>query len=432
MRNIRVLILTATIALCMAVFPGSAVAEDEIPDICKIPVLFVHGYFAGPGMTWDTMVGRFKDDGCPDSHLMAPEFNDRTGCNPEHGRQISFWVDVLTERTGSPYVNIVAHSMGGLDTRYYIRYLCGYRRVKHVVTLGGAHHGTITACAEPVSCGADSMCRGTSMDSWTENPFLVQINSCDETPGNDVMYTSVWSDYDEIIIPQESSIIDGAENIELDAFGVGHLGVCLSGESYGYVKDTFRDQRGSNTTVEDDYSPCVTWCPPLDIEEEAEPEAELELETEGDGDIDLNDPEPDIDLDPDPVVEEDPELADDIMETEAVEDDMAEDMDSSAEDESVVDGDEPENDEDDTSGDTTVGEADDDQDKIFTEEDIDYPSICDEWDDGEEDDSSDASGEGTDTSEPPSGSSDSGCTGGAASFITLMMAMVFWRRRRGL
>ena len=429
MRNIRVLILTATIALCTAVFPGSAVAEDEIPDICKIPVLFVHGYFAGPGMTWDTMVGRFKDDGCPDSHLMAPEFNDRTGCNPEHGRQISFWVDVLTERTGSPYVNIVAHSMGGLDTRYYIRYLCGYRRVKHVVTLGGAHHGTITACAEPVSCGADSMCRGTSMDSWTENPFLVQINSCDETPGNDVMYTSVWSDYDEIIIPQESSIIEGAENIELDAFGVGHLGVCLSGESYGYVKDTFRDQRGSNTTVEDDYSPCVTWCPPLDIEEEAEPEAELELETEGDGDIDLNDPEPDIDPDPDPVVEEDPEpememepeLADEIMDA----------------------------------------ESNEDTDDILSDIDDDYASICDEWEDGEfdapaeqdkpatdgdldavtdtadddatgEDDSNgETSGEGTDTNEPPSGSSDSGCTGGAASFITLMMSMVLWRRKRG-
>ena len=418
MRAFRAVVMTA-VMLCCTWIPGTSRAAD-IPDICKTPVLFVHGYFAGPGMTWDTMVNRFKDEGCPDSHLMAPEFNDRTGCNPEHGRQISFWVDVLTERTGSPYVNIVAHSMGGLDTRYYIKYLCGYQRVKHVVTLGGAHHGTITACAEPVSCGADSMCRGTAMDSWTENPFLVDINSCDETPGNDVMYTSVWSDYDEIIIPQESSIIDGAENIELDAFGVGHLGVCLSAESFGYVKDTFRDQRGSNTTVEDEYSPCVYWCPPLDIEEEAEPEAELEAEAETDGDEDALDPEPDIDFDPDPVIEEDPEpeAVDDIAEAEAeVEPDgdaeIIDDITEAMEDDATVEADGAE-----------------EPDKPLADGDLE--AVTDTVDDdavSEDDISGDLPAENGDATKPPKTSSDSGCSGGAASFMTLAGMLLAWRRK---
>ncbi len=265
--------------LGMVVWLGfvEVVSASDIPEFCRTPILFVHGYFAGPDVTWGILLNRMKNDGCPEEYLYAPEFDDRTGCNPEHGLQVKRWVETLVERTGFQKINIIAHSMGALDTRYYIKYLCGYRRIKNVVTIGGANHGTVVACSEPISCGAESMCRGSSSDAWRDNEFLAMINSCDETPGNNVMYTSIWSAFDEIIRPPESSIISGAWNVKLHTPLVGHWSVIQVGETYDYIKRGLTGE-GKNTTIEPEGNECVTWCPPIEDEEEAEPTTELESE----------------------------------------------------------------------------------------------------------------------------------------------------------
>ena len=159
---------------------------------------------------------------------MNPTFKNVVGCNPEHAQEIAQWVEELKKRTGYEKIDIVAHSMGALDVRYYIKYLCGYKNVRKVVMIAGANHGTTVACADQLSCGAKQMCR--TPDNWKDNEFLRKLNDCDETPG-DVLYTSIWSPYDEIIRPPESSILKGAENIQISTKPVGHGGILAVAET---------------------------------------------------------------------------------------------------------------------------------------------------------------------------------------------------------
>ena len=231
------------------VMPPSILSAAE-PDYSRRPILMIHGYFpvnAGDWVTW----GRFKDklieDGWPKEYIMNPKFKDPTGCDPDHAREISAWVDELLEKTGWDKVDIIAHSEGGLNTMYYLRHFCGVHKVRNFVGLAIAVHGTRVACVDFVSCGADEMCIPSEKEGgWRQNETLAAVNACDETLG-DIRYTSIWSDYDEIIIPQEGSIIYGARNIELETPMVEHGLIFLVDESLNYIKDALKNKSGYNT-----------------------------------------------------------------------------------------------------------------------------------------------------------------------------------------
>ena len=49
------------------------------------------------------------------------------------------------EGVGGGRVNVVAHSMGGLDARWYVGRLGGHRRVASLTTIATPHHGTYAA-----------------------------------------------------------------------------------------------------------------------------------------------------------------------------------------------------------------------------------------------------------------------------------------------
>lgn len=54
-------------------------------------------------------------------------------------------IEEICERTGSPQVDVVGHSLGGLIARYYVQRLGGDGRVRILVTLGTPHSGTRVA-----------------------------------------------------------------------------------------------------------------------------------------------------------------------------------------------------------------------------------------------------------------------------------------------
>lgn len=108
----------------------------------------------------------------------------------------------VKKRTGAKQVDVVAHSMGGLITRYYIKYMEGERDIERLVTLATPHHGTLVSFASPTQ-GAKQMHPGSD--------FLKALNADDETPGR-IRYTSIRGGLDEIVIPHSSPILEGAEN----------------------------------------------------------------------------------------------------------------------------------------------------------------------------------------------------------------------------
>ncbi|MBA3541682.1 MAG: alpha/beta fold hydrolase [Deltaproteobacteria bacterium] len=57
-------------------------------------------------------------------------------------RQLGWFVDRVRELTGSPQVDIIGHSMGGVVARYYVTLAGGDGVVRNLVTIGSPHHGT--------------------------------------------------------------------------------------------------------------------------------------------------------------------------------------------------------------------------------------------------------------------------------------------------
>ena len=57
-------------------------------------------------------------------------------------RQLAWFVEQVQAITGSPQVDIIGHSMGGVVGRYYVQLLGGDGAVANLVTLGSPHVGT--------------------------------------------------------------------------------------------------------------------------------------------------------------------------------------------------------------------------------------------------------------------------------------------------
>ncbi len=250
-------------------------------DYSRNPVLLVHGYFvinnAGDA-TWAHIRSRLVDDGWPIEYLSSPSFSDVRGCDPEHANTLSGWVDDLLAKTGFDKVDIICHSEGCLNSLYYMKYLCGVNKVRRIVMLAGAVHGTEVACVDFLSCGAKEMCVQLTQ-SWQDNPVLAALLAGDETPG-DVLYTCVWAPGDEIIIPQTGSQLVGANNLKVQTPGVEHGGIFLCDECYGYVQDALLNGTGLNTDGPGWDS--IPTCKPLPPEAE-EVEVDDDLAAEADG-----------------------------------------------------------------------------------------------------------------------------------------------------
>ncbi len=218
---------------------GPVASAGSSADYSRTPVLMVHGWFvsdlAGVA-TWATMKKRLIEDGWPEEYLDTPSFRDVRGCDPEHAAEIAGWVEALLARTGAEKVDILAHSEGALNTLFYLKKMCGVHRVRKLVSLAGAFHGTTVACIAPFSCGAKEMCIPSTPDGWKQNEVLADLLACDETPG-DVLYTTIWSPWDEIIVPQEGSILAGAEVIQVQTPFTEHGGILWSDEVYAYVRE---------------------------------------------------------------------------------------------------------------------------------------------------------------------------------------------------
>lgn len=152
------------------------------------PVIFVHGY-AGGNWNWDIMTDRFKDSGYPSSKLYKFGYNSLIYSNKTSASQLGSFVNTVRSNNGNAAVDIVAHSNGGLVTRWYRVKQGGTAKMRRFVTLGTPHKGTTWAygCVSP----ACFEMRGGSS-------FLNDLagKGCDR---------SLWSALDGIILPASSA-----------------------------------------------------------------------------------------------------------------------------------------------------------------------------------------------------------------------------------
>jgi triacylglycerol lipase len=210
----------STIAICLAgaaFSPAGALAVD--------PILFVHGW-SGSSSNWTTMIGRFEKDGYPKSYLSAYTYNTSQSNKVDAEKEVKSHVESLLKTTGATKVDIIAHSMGSLNSRWYIKFVSGgAASVDDWVSLGGPNHGTTSANA----------CFSTScVEMRAGSTFLSELNAGDETPGA-VNYGTWWSPCDEFINPDSSVPLSGATNTETAC--ISHLSLLSDETVYKQVRE---------------------------------------------------------------------------------------------------------------------------------------------------------------------------------------------------
>jgi triacylglycerol esterase/lipase EstA (alpha/beta hydrolase family) len=123
------------------------------------------------------------------------------------GDRLAARIAEVLAATGASQLTLVAHSMGGLVCRGYLR-RHGDAKVDRLVTMGSPHHGTFHAYLASGPNGAQMR---------PGNAWLATLNKTRIT----VPFTSIYSVHDTIISPQDSSVMIEADNVALMA--VGHV-----------------------------------------------------------------------------------------------------------------------------------------------------------------------------------------------------------------
>jgi len=286
---------------------GENNSMSKIITVKKPPVILVHGFQAfredPEGEVWNTMKERLEGDGFtvhisyyvdPDYDYKTPDYpNDP--CYPKwfttkddirkysdnFAKEIGFW----TKEDEVARVDIVAHSMGGLVSRYYVEN-AGYKNdVRKLIMLGTPNHGSELAyyarwgpllwsvLLPPETLkelikdiGKDKLKGKLLGDSWKQmacySPFLNTLNHghWTETGGHDyinlfVHYATIagtkdnpWTgwillDEDDGIVAVWSVLLDDVELVWDTTLSthIDHTGLREDEKIYGKVKEILLD-----------------------------------------------------------------------------------------------------------------------------------------------------------------------------------------------
>lgn len=176
-----------------------------------VPVLLVHGYLCNGGI-WVHMRRFLEFNGVSTyTHDLEPVY---AGID-DYAEGLAARIEDICSRTGAQRLVIVGHSMGGLAARACLRRR-GTDRVAKLITLGTPHRGTRTA---PMGLGPNAR-QMEPGSAWLES--LARAESL----AAPVPITSIYSSDDNVIVPQDSSVLEQARNIRLS--GIGHVSLPFS------------------------------------------------------------------------------------------------------------------------------------------------------------------------------------------------------------
>lgn len=165
------------------------------------PIIFVHG-LTGSDSNFYFIERYLQGQGWSSDELYSIDLPSKQGHQELNSTAIQGFVDDVLEETGNDKVNIVAHSMGGANSLYYILNKDGIDKVDKLITLGGANRLTTSAAPD----GIDT--------------------------------TSIYSTSD-YIVSSYLSILSGANNIRI--YGVSHIGLLNSYQVNGHIKEALQN-----------------------------------------------------------------------------------------------------------------------------------------------------------------------------------------------
>ena len=195
----------------LAVFPFATFRARLLAQDRGLPVLLIHGYGCNSGF-WYRLSKRLARAGISQ---LAIDLEPLLADIDDYTTLIDEGIDALCRHSESTQVIVLAHSMGGLAARAYLR-RHGQSRVARVITLGSPHFGS-TMAQHAMGINAAQM-RHTALPdthSWLQKLASAEAESVR------ALFVSIYSRHDNIVSPQDSAVLPGARNISLDL--VGHV-----------------------------------------------------------------------------------------------------------------------------------------------------------------------------------------------------------------
>jgi triacylglycerol lipase len=184
--------------------------EDDLGshDPGRRGVILVHGFVCNRGL-WNPWLRRLHALGVP---CIALDLEPAFGSIDRYPPLIEDAVRRMTETTGQPPL-LVAHSMGGLAVRAWLRDFSGDRRIHGVVTIGSPHRGTWLA-----RFGYSPNAREMQLDGrW------MRALAAAEPPERHRRFTCFYSHCDNIVFPASTATLPGADNRHLRGTAHVHL-----------------------------------------------------------------------------------------------------------------------------------------------------------------------------------------------------------------
>lgn len=168
-----------------------------------VPVLLVPGWL-DTDRDMAALRIRLLGAGWGDDEVLAVSFRDPTGGNRAHALEIDSAARELLGRTGADELDVVAHSMGGLAVRWYLRYGDPVP-VRRAVFIATPHGGTYSAY---LAWG-----RG-SEEMEPESAFLDSLNAGPALPEG-LQALTVRTPIDTHVVPGESATLAGVPDLSV-------------------------------------------------------------------------------------------------------------------------------------------------------------------------------------------------------------------------
>jgi PGAP1-like protein len=202
----------AVLATSFFGFPWERHALRRDPDPNpggSLPIILVHGYFANRGY-FAGLVRALESRGV--GPIFTPNLTSTFATIERFSEELAAEIERVAG-TGEAQVVVIAHSMGGLGARAYLR-THGAGRVRKLITIASPHHGTVHA-----RFGAGDSARQMSRGSR----FLEELREQEGLRGPGCRVTSIYTPHDNLVAPQESSVLPWAKNIAIP--GRGHVDI---------------------------------------------------------------------------------------------------------------------------------------------------------------------------------------------------------------